>query len=739
MPCVFSASALEHAIARQEEDVMLPNRPHRVILSIATLALIVSAALAVSRAQQRGPAVAIDSDDIGGVVTGPSGPEAGVWVIAETRDLQVRYIKSVVTDDQGRFVVPDLPNASYAVWARGYGLVDSPKVTATPGQLLNIAATGAPSPSAAAHYYPAIYWYSMLKIPAADEFGGKNPSIPAGLTQIEWLNAMRSNGCIGCHQIGQQSTRTIPPGLGTFASTEQAWMRRVQSGQAGQQMAGQLARLGGMSVKNFADWSDRIASGELPHATPPRPQGAERNVVVTLRDWMTETQYLHDLISTDRRNPTVNGYGPLYGSPEYSSDDMPILDPIKNIATSFPLPVRDTSMPLSLGPGHAASLDPMMPSPYWGSDRIWETRANNHNSMLDKTGRVWLAASVRAPENPAFCKAGSDHPSAKLFPTDRATRHIAVFDPTTKKYTFVDTCFSTHHPQFGYDANDTLWTSGGGQVVGWLNTKMFDATGDAARSQGWTAMILDTNGNGRRDAYTEPDEPLDPTKDARVTAGFYAVMPSPVDGSVWGTYRSNPGAVVRVAPGANPPATALTEIYNVPLPGFGPRGGDIDSKGVVWVSLASGHLGSFDRRLCKGPLNGPKATGDHCPEGWKFYKYPGPGFQGIGDNSAESSYYSWVDQHNTFGLGEDVPMSTGNLNDGIIAFKDGQMIVLRVPYPLGFYAKGFDGRIDDPNAGWKGRGLWAANGDRTPWLIETGKGTRPFAAHFQFRPDPLAK
>ena len=141
----------------------------------------------------------------------------------------------------------------------------------------------------------------------------------------------------------------------------------------------------------------------------------------------------------------------------------------------------------------------------------------------------------------------------------------------------------------------------------------------------------------------------------------------------------------------------------------------------------------------KAPLNGPKATGDHCPEGWSFYQYPGPGFRGIGENSAESSYYSWVDQHNTFGLGNDVPMSTGNLNDGLIAYANGRMVVLRVPYPIGFYAKGFDGRIDDPKAGWKGRGLWAANGDRTPWLIEGGKGTKPLAAHFQLRPDPLAK
>jgi hypothetical protein len=708
----------------------------RLLLGVA---LVFSVVLAGSQAaQQAPPAVAIDNDDIGGVVTGPNGPEAGVWVIAETRDLPVRYIKSVVTDDRGRFVVPDLPKASYTVWARGYGLVDSAKATTAPGRTLAITARAAATPAEAAEYYPAIYWYSMLKIPAASEFNGTTAGISKETTQIEWLNSMKNNGCIGCHQLGQKSTRTIPASLGPFANMEQAWARRVQSGQSGQQMSGQLSQIGAMSVKNFADWTSRIAKGELPHAKPQRPQGVERNIVVTLRDWMNEKQYLHDLIASDRRHPTVNGYGPLYGSPEYSSDNMPILDPVKNTATTFKLPVMDPSMPLSLGPGHAAALDAMQPSPYWGSERIWDTKANNHNSMLDAQGRVWLAASVRGPDNPAFCRAGSDHPSAKAFPVDRAVRHLAVFDPKTKEYKFVDTCYGTHHPQFGYDANDTLWTSGGGQVVGWLNTRMFLATGDSAKSQGWTAMILDTNGNGTRDAYVEPNQPIDPARDKRIVAGFYAVMPHPTDGSVWGTYRSNPGAVVRVVPGPNPPATALTEIYNVPLPGFGPRGGDIDSKGVVWVSLASGHMGAFDRRKCKGPLSGPKATGDHCPEGWSFYKYPGPGFQGIGDNSAESSYYSWVDQHNTFGLGADVPMSTGNLNDGLIAYKDGQMVVLRVPYPMGFYAKGFDGRIDDPRAGWKGRGLWAANGDRTPWLIEGGKGTRPFAAHFQLRPDPLA-
>lgn len=685
-----------------------------------------------------GDSVPIDPDDIGGAVTGPNGPEAGVWVIAETRELGVRYIKSVVTDDQGRYVIPDLPAAQYDVWARGYGLVDTAKAQARPGAHVNITAVPAPDEAAAAKYYPAIYWYSMLKVPSADQFG-TSPDIGKNFTQARWLDALKSNGCIGCHQLGQESTRTIPKEFGTFATGADAWRRRVQSGQSGQMMLNQLTAMGPMAFQLYGDWTDRIAKGELPRAKPQRPQGVERNIVVTLRDWMNENQYLHDLIASDRRYPTVNAYGPLFGSPEYSSDDIPILDPVKNIATTFKAPVRDADMPLSLGPGHAAGLDALQPSAYWGNERIWDTRVNNHNSMFGRDGRLWLAAAVRGPENPAYCKAGSDHPSAKLFPMERTNRHLAVFDPKTQKYTFVDTCFGTHHLQFGYDANETLWTSGGGPVVGWLNTKMFDETGDAAKSQGWTALVLDTNGNGKRDAYVEPDQPVNPARDKRIQAGFYAVMPSPVDGSVWGSFRGATSGVVRLDPGPNPPATALAEVYNVPAPGFGVRGADIDKQGVVWVSLASGHLGSFDRRKCKAPLNGPKATGDHCPEGWSLHQYPGPGFEGIGENSAESSYYTWVDQHDTFGLGEDVPMSTGNLNDGLIAMKDGRMIVLRVPYPMGFYAKGFDGRIDDANAGWKGRGLWAANGDRTPWLIEGGKGSKPLAAHFQLRPDPLAK
>ncbi len=670
----------------------------------------------------------VGEKDIGGVVTGPSGPEAGVWVIAETSDLPTRYAKIVVTDDQGRYIIPDLPKANYRVWVRGYGLADSDKTASEPGKTVNISAAKAPNPTTEAKVYPAAYWYSMMRLPSKEE-------LPEKVTIERYLNGMKNNGCVGCHQMGNLATRTIPSALGEFKSSEEAWMRRLASGQAGAKMVNAIAgELGGVPFRFFADWSDRIAAGEVPETKPQRPQGVERNIVATVRDWLDDKHYLHDLSGTDRRKPTVNGYGPWYGAPELSTDNMPIFDPKTNTATVHRLPVRDADTPSE------DRTAPAQPSAYWGNERIWDSKANVHNPMLDDKGLVWLAARVRADKQSGFLQAGLGSSVREVDANDSAGRHLSVFDPKTKEYKFVDTCFSTHHLQFAYnDPNNMLWTSGGGPVVGWLNTKMFLETGDSAKSQGWTALILDTNGNGKRDeGYVDANAPVDPTKDKRITTGFYAVMPHPTDGSVWGSYRAHPGAVLRLVPGANPPGTSLAEIYNVPMPGFGMRGADIDRKGVVWSSLASGHLGKFDRSKCKGPLNGPSATGNHCPEGWSFFQFPGPGFKGIGDNSVESSYYTWVDQWNTSGLGEDVPIATANLFDGVHALVGEKFVTLRIPYPLGFYAKGLEGRIDDPNAGWKGRGLWVTSGDRTPWHMEGGKGNKPLIVHFQVRPNPLA-
>ena len=228
---------------------------------IAIVGVCSGSVLTLSAQQGAGGAVRIDSNAIGGVVTGPGGPEAGVWVIAETTELPTKFARIVVTDDQGRYVVPDLPKAKYKVWVRGYRLVDSAKVDGEPGKNLNLRAVVAPTEAAAAQYYPAIYWYSMLKIPDADQFGGKS-NIPANIGQSDWLVVVKNRSCVGCHQLGQLSTRTIPASLGQFETGEKAWIRRVQSGQAAPLMLNPLTQvLGGVPFKYFGDWTDRVAKG----------------------------------------------------------------------------------------------------------------------------------------------------------------------------------------------------------------------------------------------------------------------------------------------------------------------------------------------------------------------------------------------------------------------------------------------------------------------------------------------
>ena len=722
----------------------------RATRSLSIAAVATSAAFAAAVFPRRDPVRArvapdVGTADIGGTVTGPKGPEAGVWVIAETSDLPTKYVKIVVTDDRGRYLIPELPKASYSVWVRGYGLVDSPKQRATPGTTLALRAVPAPDARAAAAYYPAGHWFSLLRVPPKRDFPGTGPTgngiSPAVKSQADWLRLVKSGGgCMSCHQLGSVGTRIVPPEFRAAGTAVQAWERRVQSGQAGAQMLSMIDGLGHQrALSMFADWTDRIAAGELPPA-PRRPEGVERNVVITEWDWADPTAYLHDLVSTDRRKPTVNARGPLFGALEFSADYLPVLDPLRHSVSRVPLTTRDPNTPIAIGPSRGA------PSHYWGDTLIWTSRTNVHNPMLDGRGRVWITSAVRGPDNPAFCKAGSSHPSAGAFPIARSGRHLAVYDPATRKITHVGTCFATHHLMFAEDANNTLWTSGGGAVVGWLNTKLLDETGDEARAQGWTPLVVDANGNGKRDAYTEPNQPLDPAKDRRVVSPFYAVAPAP-DGSVWGSTLGFPGAVVRLVPGPNPTETALAEVYQLPygapgLPnvGFSPRGMDVDRNGVVWAALASGHMASFDRRKCRGPLNGPSATGQHCPEGWSFWAEPLPQLQGVTDpGSAEGSYYTWVDQFDTFGLGANTPINTGNGSEALLALKGGKWVILRVPYPLGFYTKWMDGRIDDPNAGWKGRGLWATVSTRAPFHMETGRGTTSKVLHFQLRPDPLAR
>src|SRR6267143_2943892 len=174
---------------------------------------------------------------ITGVVRSGQGPEAGVWVIAETKDLLTNFIKIVVTDDQGRFMLPELPNATYNVWVSGYGLVDSAKTQLKPGaNSVTLKATLAKTAQEAAQVYPGNYWLSLMEPPAKNLFPGTgtqgNGVGASMLTQNHWINSLKS-GCNFCHQLGNQLTRTLDDvykGDPAVKTPLEAWDRRLKGG-----------------------------------------------------------------------------------------------------------------------------------------------------------------------------------------------------------------------------------------------------------------------------------------------------------------------------------------------------------------------------------------------------------------------------------------------------------------------------------------------------------------------------
>ena len=725
----------------------MKKRTSYFVLAATALAAVLAIARTGHTAGKPAAEIKIVSDDIGGVVTSSKGPEAGVWVIAETKDLPTGYRKIVVTDDQGRYVIPELPKATYDVWVRGYGLVDSPKVKAAPGKMLNLTAVIAPDAAAAAQYYPAAYWYSLLHIPPKSDFpgtGDKGNGISERIKdQGAWIENVKTDGCEACHQLGDKATRTIPSSLGAFDNSYDAWDRRIQSAQVGSLMSAVATRVGRKRMlTEYADWSDRIKDGELP-PTPPRPQGMERNVVITQWDWAGPKEYFHDEISVDRRNVTSNPNGLVYGVHEDSSDFITVLDPVKNT-------FKQVAVPYKPGTPMAEPEELLNPSPYWGNEQAAVSHATAHSLMMDSKGRIWTAAATRDRENPAYCKKGSSDESATVLPINNSSRQTNVYDPKTGKWDLVDLCTSTQHLMFAEDANSTLWFSNpGGDNVGWLNTKMYDETHDAQKSSraGLLSCWTPTQ-TGSATTTPNPASRWIPRKTCASKSDSTALARARLTDRSGAPCSASPARSFACVPGSDPAKTSLAEIYEVPwnnpkatVQGFSPRGMDITRDGVIWTVLASGHFASFDRRKCKGPLNGPTATGQHCPEGWTLYRTPGPSFAGTTEyGSVDANYYNWVDQFDTFGLGKDTPIATGNEMDALEALdpKTGKFLVMRVPYPMGFFAKSLDGRIDDPKAGWKGRGVWSTYATRTPWHLEGGKGTTSKAVKFQLRPDPLA-
>lgn len=714
------------------------------------------------------------ADFIRGVVTGAAGPEAGVWVIAETADLATPFAKVVVTDDQGRYVLPELPKATYKVWVRGYGLADSAPVDGAPGHVVDFKVTNASDAQAAAAIYPANYWSSLMRVPGKSEFPGTGPKgngiSPTLKTQEHWLLNLKSR-CASCHQLGNRVTREVLLDDATEAWTQMINKERdrgdVTLSNSGREykntMNNGMTSFGrDRALQMFADWSVDIRNGAVPSA-PPRPQGLERNVVLTMWDWGAE-RAIHDEATTDQRNPTVNANGPVYGAiglynqgPSFGA--ISVLDPVSHEAKLIPAERMDPKSQFAPPSGIEWSL---------------------HTPILDQKGRVWITTvTSESTPSPIDCY-DPRNKYAKYFPIESlrvpsatSSRYVAVYDPKTGEQKSIPVCFYSHHLRFAHDADNTLILSSiqTRETIGWLNTRVYDETADPVKAMGWCPLVLDTNGDGKIDpdrtkwqrltaemkgATEGRDDPAEDASrkksepsaggDTQYTFGSYAIAVSEVDGSIWfGAPGSpHPGGIGRLSLGSSPPETCMTEYYQPPKNpdgtsmAFFDQGMDLDSKGIAWAAFSSGHLGKFDRSKCK-VLNSPTATGQQCPEGWTIYETPGPKISET-DVSADFHYLIFVDIHNTLGLGEDVPIVTGTNSDSLLAFLPDQekWVVMRRPYPLGFYARGLDGRIDDPNTGWKGRAVWSADQTIPIFHLESGEGSSGKAVKFQMRPDPLA-
>lgn len=730
----------------------MKNLKGKILLASACLALVSGgSALFGDRselfAQASAGSMKIAPGTIGGVVRSAKGPEAGVWVIAETYDLPNRFIKIVVTDDQGRYVLPDLPNANFKVWARGYGLVDSKQVAAKPGRRVNLTATVAPDEKAAAQYYPASYWYSMLNPPKDDEFidvdkmSGKG--IPAAMLTGQHFTEQMKEKCLFCHQVGSPTTR-LPA---TPDNSVAAWDERMQRWP---QMHTESRRLGHRGLQMLSEWTNDIAAGKTPREKPRRPEGVERNVVLTVIGWGDGVS-LHDQTSSDRLAPTTNQDGTIYGMAT-GAGLLYMMNPKTTEVTSIPVPGVD-------GEPHAP-------------------RTGIHASEMDDKGRVWMASvgTSKVP-SPTWCSDGST-PSSKYFPLTgdryKTAMPLPVYDPKTKKITNLGICGGGNHGHFDFGKDKNFYLTHGTDIVSWINTRVWDETKDLRKAFQWCPMVLDTSGDGKidpdRTKWTEPAEDAlggvqgeyggdispaklkemmelrpAPGKDLRISRYLYGIG-ADNQGGVWAAAYVPyvPSGVVHMIPGDNPPLTCKTEYYEPPMKdgqylAVGARGVGSDLQGRAWVAFSSGQIGLFDRRQCK-VTNGPKATGQHCPEGWTIFDLPVPKVTGNFATS-DMAYSQWPDHFDVMGLGKDTHFFPLVNSDSIVAMKDGSkdFITFRVPYPMGFYTRGLDFRQASANADWKGR-TFSATSSSAVLVHQEGGMERPGAQEyiFQIRPDPLA-
>jgi len=631
--------------------------------------------------------------NISGTVTNDATkkPEAGVWVIAETRSLATPFRKVVVTDDEGRFLVPELPDGQYEVWVRGYGLRDSARVKAIAGARLNLSAANASSAAEAAAIYPSSYWLSLYDPP-------KKSELPAAFaSEAQWASDMKL-GCMRCHQLGDKVFHPY-----TSADKWEEWFR-------GSALEGTTADFLGRAAftRTLGDWAARIQAGEVPPA-PPRPAGIERNIVVTEWEWGDGETYMHDTVATDKRRPTLYPYGKLWGV-DFGHDKLFSLDPTTHQVRSWPVPTTNVQQRSGTPAPHRI---------------VYSNPGNPHVPTMDAEGRVWMAVQTRrerAEDQPAWARevivnvqAPGAAPATLPAAWSAGTHHrqLVTFDQRTETFTTIDTAYGTNHLQF--DPSGRLWTSGDSVGLGMFDPSKFDFTQPKETAPRAQKVFVS----------------IDPATGVSTAGGGYGITASP-DGTVWrtATYIGQTGAPdTHSLVGQNKiikfdPRTSKFTDYPLPLPGRSAIGIDASSDGRIWFGTSSGHLGRFD----------PKT------ERFTYWTSPGPKLKRAAplDGSADFHYYIFVDRYDTLGLGKDRVILTGANSDALVVFDPvtERFTTIRVPYPTGLYHRGIDGRIDNEKAGWKGRGLWVNYGGDPTRFVETKVGAM---VHVQVRPNPLAE
>ena len=312
-------------------------------------------------------------------------------------------------------------------------------------------------------------------------------------------------------------------------------------------------------------------------------------MVLTQWDWGGAHSYIHDEVAADKRNPTIGARGRVYGV-DFTGDSLLWVDPVEHTSGSIAIPVLAAGRPV------VHSREDRVAVAVLGEKAIFNNPVHPHNPMMDQRQRVWMTAAVRPSPNPEYCKGADGNAFGKNYPMAQSSRQAAVYDPRTQKTTPVDTCYATHHLQFAEDKDNTLYFSGDTNVIGWINTRIWDETGDAAKAQGWCP--LDRRHERRRQdrrLHAAEREAAIRRATCASPASPYGIIVNPTDGSIWYANAGVPGRIGRLELGSNPPLTCKTEVFEPPY----------NPPNVITGVHAARHRRRSQRRALDRPVGRP--------------------------------------------------------------------------------------------------------------------------------------